>query len=115
MKNAIGLWKCECCNFSNPDDFDRCSYCGLPKTHTLEQLQKYQQVLPEIKSRDLNVWKSLFSTIMIFVFRDNLKLTLILVIGLMTFMPVVKENLLIAIPVAMVAIIFVWGYLKKNT
>jgi len=43
------MWKCECCDFSNAVGIERCSICGLPETHTSEQLEKYRQALPELK------------------------------------------------------------------
>ena len=41
-------WNCECCGFSNAVGFERCSICGLPNDHTPEQLEKFNQALPEL-------------------------------------------------------------------
>ncbi|HEX6035237.1 MAG TPA: hypothetical protein VFY83_12410, partial [Anaerolineales bacterium] len=87
-------------------EFDRCSYCGLPAFHTSEEIEKYKQTLPGIKSKDHNIWASLGSAFFTFVFSIP-RFALILVGGFMAIIPFVKDNMLIAMPVALALVFFV--------
>lgn len=103
MRSTLGMWKCECCNFSNPKDFDRCSYCGLAAIHTMEELEKYKQSLPSIRSKDQNIWASIGSTFLEIIFtyrRGRFPVGFLLLFALLLNVPFIQDHFMIAISTA---------------
>ena len=67
--------------------------------------------MPIIKSKDENVWKTIFSSTITYIFRNEMQFALLLVIALLAITPIVKDHMLIVMPVAMVFVVLIWGYL----
>ena len=126
MRKTLGMWSCECCGLSNPNEFDRCSYCGLPAFHTSQELEKYKRGLPRIKSKDQNIWIALGSTFLELLFTRRYTgynrpfgwfspLGLLLLIGLLMITPFIKDHIEIVMLVALFLSSFIglYFYMKK--
>ena len=117
MKQMLGIWKCECCNFSNPIENTRCSYCDLPKEHTAEQLEKYKQALPEFRrlGQDENIFKSLLFSFIEYIFQRKPQATVGLILIFMLLIPAIRD-MAILLPIGLVVSILIWGYFyMKNS
>ncbi len=111
MNNLLEIWKCECCNYSNPNSFEDCSYCGLPKAHTFEQLQKYKEMLPQIKSTHSrgSLGQFLIRSFGYMFYAAPALMGMLIILVLSAF-PQTKDKVPILMPFIMVSVIIIGGY-----